>query len=100
MMRAATTITLLLALTLSGACGQKEKAAGNAAPAEAASAAQLTPEQLGELGAQIHRNPDRAQELLTHAGLTEESFEKAIRNVTENPDASRRYAAAYKKAGA
>jgi hypothetical protein len=101
MMRAATTITLLLLLTFAGACKQKQESASNTAPApEATRAAQLSPEQLGELGAQIHRNPDRAQELLSHAGLNEQSFEKAIRNVTENPDASRRYAAAYNKAGA
>ena len=98
-MRSATIITLLLALTLAGACGGKQEYASSSAPA-ASKGASLTPEQLGELGAQIQKNPDRAHELLTHHGLTEESFEKAIREVTENPDASRRYTAAYRKAGA
>jgi len=100
MMRAATTFTLLLALALFGACGGKEKTASTAAPSEQVANANLTPEQLGELGAQIQKNPDRAQELLSHHGLTPESFEQAIRNVTEDPAASRRYAAAYRKASA
>jgi len=99
-MRSATIITLLLALTLAGACGGKQDYASSSSPAATAKTASLTPEQLGELGAQIQKNPDRAHELLTHHGLTEESFEKAIRQVTENPDASRRYTAAYRKAGA
>jgi predicted transcriptional regulator len=100
-MRAATIVTLVLTLTFAGACGGREKTASNSTPAPAASkSASLSPEQLGELGAQIQKNPDRAQELLTHHGLTPESFEKEIRAVTENPDASRRYAAAYRKASA
>jgi hypothetical protein len=32
--------------------------------------------------------------------LTEASFEKAIRQVTQDPDASKRYTAAFKKAKA
>jgi hypothetical protein len=60
----------------------------------------LTPEQLGELGAKIKKNPDDAQKLLSEKGLTEESFEKQIRQVAQDPDASKRYTAAYKKASA
>lgn len=99
-MRHAITITLLL--TLGVACGQSDRAASNSAPAPAATAANtpLSPEQLGELGAQINRQPDRANELLTHHGLTAESFEKEIRKITEDPQASRRYATAYKRANA
>jgi len=95
-MRAAAILTLLLTLV---ACGGKQQQASNTAGPSTMNATALTPEQLGELGAQIQKNPDRAQELLTHHGLTPESFEKAIRKVTEDPDASRRYAAAYRRAG-
>jgi ABC-type glycerol-3-phosphate transport system substrate-binding protein len=97
-----TAISLLLSLTLVAACGGREKTASTATPAQASASAavNLTPEQLGELGAQIQKNPDRAQELLKHHGFTPESFEVAIRKVTENPDASRRYAAAYRRASA
>jgi hypothetical protein len=60
----------------------------------------MTPEQLGELGAQIRKSPDRANELLGDHGLDEKSFEAKIRKVTEDPEASKRYTAAYKKASA
>ncbi|HEY3056405.1 MAG TPA: hypothetical protein VGK31_10800 [Thermoanaerobaculia bacterium] len=60
----------------------------------------LSPEQLGELGAKIKKNPNDAQKLLSEQGLTEESFEKQIRQVAQDPDASKRYTAAYKKASA
>jgi len=58
----------------------------------------LTPEQLGELGAQIKKEPSRAQELLSAHGLDDQSFEKEIRKITQDPVASKRYAAAYKNA--
>ena len=99
-MRQAITITLLLSLLV--ACGQKDERTVASAPAGQPGIAQtsLTPEQLGELGAQINRQPDRANELLTHHGFTLESFEKEIRRITEDPQASRRYANAYKRAKA
>lgn len=101
-MRTATIFLLVLALVACNADKQQSAANNSSTPAQPAAQAsmQLTPEQLGELGAQIQRNPDRANELLTHHGLTPRSFEKAIRDVTENPDASKRYAAAYRKASA
>ena len=36
--------------------------------------------------------------LLSDKGLTEQQFEQAVRKVAENPDQSKRYAEAYKKA--
>ena len=100
MMRTAT--ALLFSLLLVAACGGREKTASTSTPAQpqATASINLTPEQLGELGAQIQKNPDRAQEILKHHGFTPESFEVAIRKVTENADASRRYAAAYRRASA
>ena len=107
-MRNALTLTMVVLLALAGGCNQDQKAEGEAglAPgggpvAQTARASnELTPEQLGELGAQIRKTPDRAAELLRQHGLTEQSFEAQIRKVTENPDASKRYAAAYRKADA
>lgn len=91
--------TIILTLLLGVACGgHEQKTASTAASAPTVTANDLTPEQLGELGAQIQKNPDRAQELLTHHGMTSESFEKAIRDVTKNPEASKKYAAAYRRA--
>ncbi len=58
----------------------------------------LSPEELGKLGAEIKKHPNDAQKLLSEKGLTEEQFEKAVRKVAESPEDSKRYAEAYKKA--
>jgi hypothetical protein len=106
-MRQTWTITMVVLLALAGGCSQddngKTSAATSAQPKVAAAAPashELTPEQLGELGAQIGKTPDRADALLSQHGLTKESFEAQIRKITENPDASKRYADAYRKASA
>jgi nucleotide-binding universal stress UspA family protein len=62
--------------------------------------ATLTPEELGELGAKIKASPADAQKLLSEKGLDERSFEQAIRKVSESPEESKRYAAAFKKTSA
>jgi hypothetical protein len=58
---------------------------------------EMSPEQLGELGAQISKDSSKAKELLSQHGLDEKSFEAKIRKVTEDPEASKRYAAAFEK---
>ncbi len=105
-MRKASAFTFILLLAIAGGCSQDQKAttaAGNAPVAESAqtpASAELTAEQLGELGAEIRKTPDRANELLAGRGLTQQSFEVQIRKITENPDAAKRYAEAYRKASA
>ena len=88
-------LVLVVALILP-ACQNKEQV--ETSESVATTAAEMTPEQLGELGAAIKKQPDQAQRLLAEKGLNEESFEQAIRKVTEDPDASKRYAEAYRKA--
>ncbi|HEU4888582.1 MAG TPA: hypothetical protein VFV49_11890, partial [Thermoanaerobaculia bacterium] len=94
---------MVVLLALAGGCSQDQNAQTGAATSaqpevKAAQASQeLTPEQLGELGAQIGKTPDRAEALLSQHGMTKESFEAQIRKITENPDASKRYAEAYRK---
>ena len=99
----------LCALLLAGACSNDQPAAttnasGNtpavAGQQAAATTADLTPEQLGELGAQIRKNPADAKQLLTQHGLDEQKFEQAVRKVSEDPAAAKRYSESYKKAGA
>lgn len=109
MKRGSFTASLLFSLALV-ACNQTEapsRSADSAPAAETpaaasskASAHEMTPEQLGELGAQIEKSKDRAPQILSEHGLDEKSFEAQIRKVTENPEASKRYAAAYQKAKA
>lgn len=104
MMKPIATIGLALLLPLAGACQQQEHATKEAPPSTAVAASDakttLTPEQLGELGAQIRKEPARADELLSQHHLTRAEFEKQIRDVTENAEASKRYAEAYRKASA
>ena len=97
---------IALTLVLAGACSNDQPAAtSNAAdsstPAVASQQqAELTPEQLGELGAEIRKNPKDAQRILSARGLNEQSFEQAIRKISEDPAAAKRYSDSYKKAGA
>ena len=89
----------LCALLLAGGCKQStETGAVSGDPSVAQSS--LTPEQLGEIGAKIKKQPNEAEKILSDHGLTEESFETAIRKVSEDPQASKRYAEAYKRASA
>lgn len=94
----------LCVLLVAGACSNDEPRAAASAPANGTPAAQqqadLTPEQLGELGAQIRKNPNDAKRLLTERGLDEQKFEQAVRKVSEDPAAAKRYSESYKKAGA
>ena len=94
-------LCLLAALMLPACHHEQNAAAANDAPAAVASPTHpLTAEQLGEVGAEIQKEPARGEEILAQHHLTRDAFEKAIREVTENADASRRYAAAYRKASA
>ena len=100
-----TTIAIAFALVIGAGC--KNQSNTSTAPATdttggttASSAAQstLSPEELGELGAKIKKNPGDAQKLLSAKGLTVQSFEQQVRQVAQDPEASKKYAAAYKKA--
>jgi len=102
-MRAVKISALVLTLALLAACNSEPAQTASAtqsapAPAAGAAAPALTPEQLGELGAQLRKDPARADEILAQRGMSQQAFEKAIRDVTENPEASKRYAEAYRKA--
>jgi hypothetical protein len=94
-----TLIALALVALVAGCKQQQQSAQGpTSQQVQPASAANLSPEDLGTLGAQIRKNPSRAHELLSGRGLDDQSFEKAIRKVSQDPVASRRYAAAFKQA--
>lgn len=97
-----TTIAFSVAIALLFACKNENAPASSATePAQTqttVAASTLTPEQLGELGAKIKRSPNDAEKLLQENGLTEQTFMQAVRKVAENPEESKRYTAAYKKA--
>jgi len=90
-----------LSLLLAAGCKNKSESTAASAPSPSNAAvsqtASATPEQLGEIGAQIKRHPKDAHSILSDHGMTEESFERAIRQVSSDPAASKRYAAAFKR---
>ena len=94
----------IAALTLALTFGCKNKSTQTASQQQpvvteqAQTTQNLTPEQLGEIGAQIKKHPKDADKILSEHGLTQASFEKEIRHVASDPAASRRYRDAYKKA--
>jgi hypothetical protein len=85
-----------------GCKNQSNNTASSATPGNGntsvAQQSNLSPEELGELGAKIKKSPKDAEKLLSEKGMTEQQFEQAVRKVAENPDQSKRYAEAYKKA--
>jgi hypothetical protein len=92
-----------LALVLAFGCKNQNQYSSNNNPSpnntvSSQQATNLSPEELGKLGAEIKKHPKDAQKLLSDKGLTEQQFEQAVRKVAENPDQSKRYAEAYKKA--
>ena len=92
-----------MALLLLGACKEKKTTETVSTPTTTSSTSttvvtNMTPEELGQLGAEIKKKPAEAKRILSEHGLDEASFEKAIRRVSSNIEESRRYAAAYKKA--
>lgn len=87
-----------LVLTLA-ACKKEAETAngGDSASAGRTTAADMTPEQLGELAARISREPQKSEKVLQERGLDAASFEKAVREVSESPDAAKRYSESFRK---
>jgi hypothetical protein len=86
----------ILLLPLAGAaCSTSEDGAGVAA-AETEAAVDLSPEELGRLGARLHERPDEAEQILAATDLTWEQLEAAIRDVAEDAETAKRYAEAFR----
>jgi hypothetical protein len=98
-MRSTLIAATILTIALTG-CKNQPATTSASQGTSATAQSNLTPEQLGELGAQIKKSPKDAEKVLSDRGLTEESFEQAVRKVAEDPAASKRYTEAYHKAGA
>lgn len=98
------TMALVLSFALAACSNDRsadsKAAAGAAVDAPGVAAQEMTPEQLGEIGARISKNASQAKQILSEHGLDEKTFEQKIRKVTEDPEASRRYAASFEKAKA
>ena len=102
-MKKITVAIAALTLVLAFGCKNQNQSSSTSTPSDnktvsTQQATTLSPADLGELGAKIKKNPSDAQKLLSEKGLTEEQFEQAVRKVAENPEDSKKYAEAYKKA--
>ncbi len=97
---AAVSLAVALSLILLDGCGNHEKTtSAESVASSTASTGNTSPEDLGRIGAEIQKQPKDASKILTSHGMTEETFEAAVRKVGESPEASKRYAAAFKDAG-
>jgi hypothetical protein len=80
-------LLLLLGLGLAACDGGAETGGGEPTAAE-----------LGSLGARIHNEPERTDEILAEAGLTREELEARVREVMTEPEEARQYANAFRAA--
>ncbi len=53
---------------------------------------------LGEIGAEINRNPDQTDSLLSKYDLTKEKFRNLLREISSSPKLSKRYREAFREA--
>jgi hypothetical protein len=87
-------LTALLPLGLAtAACQDEPTTAGTAA--EPVDARELPPDELGRIGARLHAAPDDAETILEEEGVTWEDFQAAVREVSADVDAARRYSEAF-----
>lgn len=57
--------------------------------------ADLTAEELGEVGAKVWLKPEEADEILDGYGLTMEEFEQALNDVSSDSEKSRQYSRSF-----
>jgi hypothetical protein len=89
-------VALAISTTVLAGCSKHETTTAEApAASQVAAAAEKTPENLGRIGAEIKKQPQDAEKILSSHGMTEETFKAAVKKVAEDPAASKRYAAAF-----
>ncbi|HEX2253156.1 MAG TPA: hypothetical protein VHQ65_07810 [Thermoanaerobaculia bacterium] len=90
------TVLLAAGLLATGCQNEPEVAESGISTADAAD---LSPEELGRLGARLSQEPGRAEAILAEEGVTWESFQAAVREVAASVETARRYSEAYRDAG-
>jgi hypothetical protein len=88
----------LLATPLWTACNGDDDGTPSPQTGETVAAADLSPEELGTLGAEIDREPERAAEILEERGLDPDEFAEAVRAVAADVGDSKDYAKAFGEA--
>jgi hypothetical protein len=89
-------VLLAVALLAAGCANEPEVAEPEMATFDAA---ELSPEELGRIGARLSQEPGRAEAILAEGGVTWEGFEAAVREAAASVETARRYAEAYRAAG-
>ena len=96
-------IVTAVALLLAGGCSkQRNETTSNSMLVDDAFPARTTtptPEQLGEIGAKINKQPGEAQKILRDYGLTLPAYQQAVQKASQDPTTLLRISQAYKRAG-
>ncbi len=82
---------LLLSLGIFGAACQDEVATTS----ESVDAGELSPDELGRIGARLHEAPDDAEAILADEGITWEDYQEAVRQVSADVESAQRYSEAF-----
>ena len=92
-------VVIAAALVLTGGCRKQTTQTTSSMLVDDAFIAHSgpTPTQLGEIAAKIHKQPAEMQRILRDHGLTQPSFEQAVRKATADPKTQQQYAEAYKR---
>lgn len=93
--RALVLSVLVLSCGLAFACGGD----GGVEADTVGSAAELSPTDLGTLGARLHQSPQEADAILESEGLTWEEFEAAVRQVSADVGDAEAYTEAFEAGG-
>jgi hypothetical protein len=86
---------LLLSLGIFGAACQDEVATSDSTTAESVDAGELSPDELGRIGARLHEAPDDAEAILADEGITWEDYQAAVREVSADVESAQRYSEAF-----
>jgi hypothetical protein len=95
MKKTISTLALAAALLVPLACSEREQTTTVGQTNAPAVQQGKNPEELGRIGARIAKEPKKADEIITDAGMTREQFEATIRQISANPEQSREYARGY-----
>lgn len=89
---------VLLTLPFWAACNGDDGETPAPRAGEDVAAADLSPKELGALGAELYRSPDRAEQILADRGIDPDEFEAAVREVAADTGDAREYAEAFGEA--
>lgn len=97
MIRKLSATMLLAGALLLPACSDRDQSAAAGSGEPTRSARVDDPEELGRIGGRIASQPQKANEIIAGAGMTQEEFEAKVREIAERPDDSKKYAKGFEE---